>query len=65
MIVAWILFGLLAVLNVPMLALWLILGIFTVIVGFLQLSPSATSSATSTAAAELQSSQSSSKAHAE
>ena len=39
MMVTWVIFGILGCLNVPMLSLWLVLGVFTVAVGFLQLGP--------------------------
>ena len=36
MLLTWIMFGVLGCLNVPMLALWMVLGVFTVVIGFLQ-----------------------------
>mmetsp|Transcript_14007 Transcript_14007/g.30301 ORF Transcript_14007/g.30301 Transcript_14007/m.30301 type:complete len:118 (+) Transcript_14007:119-472(+) len=39
MTASWIMFGVLAVLKLPLLTLWMLLGLFTVVVGFVQLGP--------------------------
>ncbi|GAX80425.1 hypothetical protein CEUSTIGMA_g7864.t1 [Chlamydomonas eustigma] len=39
MVISWTLFGVLACLDVPTLTLWMIIGVFTIVMAFVQLGP--------------------------